>query len=177
MDNIWEVCSFLGLFSDSRFLLLSSIIAWVTIMWGHSRAMTKCLHPCILSSLSLNCTTIVLLQRFIYRWTTNCTFWCAFLRFNRSLSSFCWLFPLLLITGLFNLLIRVILPCCSLGCCKIKVGYFFLDLFAQTYGELVTATNFCYCFTLEVEEWERMDSWFIISDTNFSIPIRSPSPS
>ena len=138
--------------------------------------MTKRLHPCILSSLSFNCTIIAFLKRFTIRWSTNCTFGCAFLRFNRSFSSFCRLFSLLLITGLFNLLIRVVLSCCCLGCAKIEVRNFFFDLFTETYCELITTANFCHSFTFEVEEWERMDSWFIISDTNFSIPIRSPSP-
>ena len=138
--------------------------------------MTKCLHPCILSSLPLHCTTIILLKRFTIRWSTYCTFRCAFLRFNRSLSSFCRLFSLLLITSLFNLFIRVILSCCSFSCGKIKVRNLLFDLFTQTYGELVATANFCYSFTFEVEERERMDSWFIISDTDFSILVRSPSP-
>ena len=79
-------------------------------------------------------------------------------------------------TNFFNLLIRVVLPPCSLSCGQVQIWNLFFDLFAKAYRELVATGNSSYGFTFEVEKREWVNSWFIISDTDFSIFVGSPGP-
>ena len=79
-------------------------------------------------------------------------------------------------TDFFNLLIRVVLPPCSLSRGQVQIWNLFFYLFAEAYRELVATGNSSYGFTFEVEKREWVNSWFIISDTDFSIFVGSPGP-